>query len=415
MAAHGAVAGGSPRIDRLVYDTIRERSFNLVFGGAATAARTFDLILLAAILASVGVVIADSVPEANARWHTRLRAVELGFTLAFSVEYLFRLWCHPRPARYAFSFFGLVDAVSILPTYVALLVPGWESLAILRVLRVLRVFRLFSLGRFSRASSVIAHALTASRYKIAVVVVGVLLVGLVAGSLQYLIEGPENGFRSIPEGMYWALITLTTVGNAGLVPLTTAGQVVAAAVMVLGYALIAVPVGVITSEVMASRLAREEILAGEESGCLEYKASAYYNYRTAPVPEDVLFRQSVLKTVAGFLNAKGGRLVIGIDDDGNILGIQPDLELKEWDGDRYVNTMSQRIGSDLGMDAAAMTTITLEIFPQGTVCNVEVLPSPNPVFLKAPNNQFAFYVRVNNTTQELRGNDLANYVKRRWD
>ena len=389
---------------------MRERSFNVIFGSATTAAKTFDLLLLVAILASVSVVVADSLPGANARWHPQLRAAELAFTLLFTVEYSVRLWCHPRPARYAFSFFGLVDVVSILPTYVALLVPGWESLAVLRVLRVLRVFRVFSLGRFSRASKVIAHALTASRYKIAVVVAGALLVALVAGSLQYLIEGPESGFRSIPEGMYWALITLTTLGHADLVPLTPAGQFVASVVMLLGYALIAVPVGVITSEVMASRLAREEILAGEESGRLEYKASAYYNYGSSPIPEDHLFRHSVLRTVAGFLNARGGRLVIGIDDDGGIVGIQPDLDLKEWDSDKYVNTITQKIGSDLGMDAAATTTITMETFPQGTVCNVEVLPSSNPVFLKQ-----AFYVRVNNTTQELKGIELANYVKRRWD
>ena len=184
--------------------------------------------------------------------------------------------------------------------------------------------------------------------------------------------------------------------------------------MVLGYALIAVPVGVITSEVIASRQAREEILSGEESGRLEYKASAYYSH-DHPIPEDTLFRHAVRRTVAGFLNARGGRLVIGVNDDGDVLGIERDLEYKAWDCDRYVNTITQRIGSDLGLDAAAMTTITMEKFPRGTVCNVEVLPSSNPVFVKTSNNQFAFYVRVNNTTQELKGNDLANYIKRRWD
>ena len=394
-------------------ETYRERVFGVVFGGVTKAAKAFDLLVVGAILASVSVVIIDSMHTLNLAWHEHLRNVELGFTILFSVEYLVRLWCHPRPARYAFSFFGLVDIISIAPTYAALFVPGWESLAVLRVLRVLRILRIFSLGRFSTASEVIARSVIAARYKIFVVLAGIFLVATVAGSLQYAIEGPENGFWSIPEGIYWALMTLTTLGNAELVPSTPLGQILASFVMVLGYSLIGVPVGIITSEVIGARRAREEILAGEESGLLEYKASAYFSYQTPSIPQEVLFEHSVLRPVAGFLNARGGRLVIGMDDDGNIVGIQPDLDLKSWNTDRYVNTLTQKIGSELGLDTAALITITIETFPKGTVCNIEVLPSANPVFMK--DKQYTFYVRVNNTTQHLAGPAQANYIKRRWD
>lgn len=396
-------------------ETSRERVFGVVFGGVTKAAKTFDLLVVGAILASVSVVIIDSMQAVNAAWHDRLRLAELGFTMLFSVEYLVRLWCHPRPARYAFSFFGVVDFISIVPTYVALFVPGWESLAVLRVLRVLRILRIFSLGRFSTASEVIARSVSAARHKIFVVLAGVLLVAMVAGSLQYAVEGPENGFRSIPQGVYWALTTLTTLGNSELSPVTPLGQFLASLVMVLGYGLIAVPIGIITSEVMGARRAREEILAGEETGLLEYKASAYFSHGEHPIPPKELFRHSVLRPVAGFLNAKGGRLVIGVRDDGTIVGIQADLDLNNWDPDRYVNTLSQKIGSELGLDAAALTTITIETFPEGSVCNVEVLPSANPVFLQEPRRQYTFYVRVNNATRELVGPDQVNYIKRRWD
>ncbi|MCY3818714.1 MAG: ion transporter [Gammaproteobacteria bacterium] len=396
-------------------ENFRERTFNLVFGGVTKAAKTFDVIVVGAILASVSVVIIDSVPAANAVWHPQLRSAELAFTMLFSVEYLVRLWCHPRPARYAFSFFGLVDIISIAPTYVALFVPGWESLAVLRVLRVLRILRIFSLGRFSTASDIIARSVSAGRHKIFVVLIGVMLVAMVAGSLQYAVEGPENGFSSIPQGVYWALSTLTTLGNSELAPATPLGQFLASLVMVLGYGLIALPIGIITSEVMGARRARDEIFAGEETDMLEYKASAFFDHEESGIPPQQLFRHAVLRTVAGLMNAKGGRLVVGVRDDGAIVGIQPDLNLKNWDVDRYVNTITQKIGGELGLDAAALTTITIKASPEGSVCNIEVLPSSNPVFLKAGKRQYDFYVRVNNTTQELTGPEQANYIKRRWD
>ena len=394
--------------------TLRERTFQIVFSGSSRAARVFDVLLLIAILASVAVVVIDSLSSLGVEWRARLRATEVVFTLVFSFEYLVRLWSHPKPARYALSFFGIVDFISIIPTYLAFFIPGAENLAVLRILRVLRIFRVFGRGRFSRASETIVAALTAVRYKVAVFFTGVVLAALVGGSLIYMVEGPESGFESIPAGVYWAIFHLTTVGNADLLPTTHIGKVISSLIMMLGYAILAVPTALVTSEVISIKKFHEDMLARGESDRLEYKSSAFYSHENPDVPEAVLFEASVLKPVAGFLNGKGGTLIIGVADNGDVLGIQPDLELKRWNSDRYVNTLTSRISTAMGLHAAAMTTISTDRYKDVTVCVVEVQPSPDPVYVQSQKHKDAFFARINNSTRELSGPQLVSYINRRW-
>lgn len=397
--------------------TVRKRLFDVLFGGER-AAKWLDVFLLLAILGSVSVVMLESVADIGSVWFDQLRAAEIAFTVAFTVEYLLRLICHPRPSRYAFGFFGLVDFVSIVPTWLAFVVPGWDTLAVLRVLRMFRIFRIFSLERFSRAAMTIVNALRASLYKIGAFVIGVVLISVVVGSLMYLIEGPENGFTSIPASIYWAIITMTTVGHGSLMPATVLGQLLASALVIMGYAVVAIPVGVITSEVLAAKKAREALLAGEETERQEFKSSAFYSYANPNIPQEVIFEASVLKPVAGFLNARGGVLFIGVDDNATPLGIQPDLEMRGWNTERYVRHLTDRIGEEFGSSATTCTHIRIEMVKDLEICVVEIDPSPDPVWLlkaEKSGKRKVFYVRTNNSTRELDGPQFISYFKKRWD
>ena len=396
---------------------IRKRLFDVLFGGGR-AAKSLDLWLLAAILVSVSVVMLDTVVDIGSAWFDRLRMAEIAITVIFSVEYLLRLFCHPRPSRYAFGFFGLVDFVSIAPTWLEFVFPGWDTVAAVRLLRMIRIFRILSLGRFSRAAMTIGNALEAARYKIGAFVIGVVLISVVAGSLMFLVEGPENGFASIPASTYWAILTMTTVGHGSLMPATVLGQFLASVLVILGYAVVAIPVGVITSEVLAARKAREALLGGEETERREFKSSAFYSYADPNIPQKVIFEASVLKPVAGFLNARGGFLFIGVDDNGTPCGIQPDLELRRWNTEKYVRHLTERIGKEFGSAAMTCTHIGIETFHGLEVCVVEVDPSPDPVWLskaEKSGKRKVFYVRTSNSTRELRGPDLVSYSRKRWD
>ena len=296
--------------------------------------------------------------------------------------------------------------------------PGAGTFAVLRVLRMLRIFRILSLGRFSRAAMTIGNALEATRYKIGAFVIGVVLISVVAGSFMFLVEGPENGFTSIPASTYWAIITMTTVGHGSLMPATALGQLLTSVLVILGYAVVAIPVGVITSEVLAAKQAREALLAGEETERQEFKSSAFYSYVNSDIPKKVIFEASVLKPVAGFLNARGGFLFIGVDDNANPLGIQPDLEMRRWNTERYVRHLTDRIGEEFGSAAATCTHISIETVKGLEICVVEVDPSPDPVWLlKAEDSgkRRVFYVRTSNSTRELDGPDLVSYLRKRWD
>lgn len=228
--------------------SLRAKTYDVVFGHEQGWGRHFDAVLMVFILGSVAAVMIDSVAELSTRYHTELLVIEWAFTILFSLEYAVRIWC-VRPVRsYTLSFFGIIDLLAVLPTYLSLFLPGGQYLAVVRILRVVRVFRVFKLVRFLGEASVLASALRNSRYKIAVFLVTVICTVVVVGSVMFLIEGPESGITSIPRGVYWAIVTLSTVGYGDIAPQTPLGQAMAAFVMILGYGIIAVPTGIVTAE-----------------------------------------------------------------------------------------------------------------------------------------------------------------------
>jgi voltage-gated potassium channel len=227
---------------------LRARAAEVIFGHDTVAGKAFDVALIVAILASVLVVMLETVVDLADAWNVALRRAEWFFTILFSVEYAVRLWCAPQRLRYARSFFGVVDLLSILPTYLSILVGGAQALLTVRALRLIRIFRVLKLGQYTSEASQLGRALSRSRQKITVFLAVVVTMVLVLGSLMYLVEGPENGFTSIPRSVYWAIVTLTTVGYGDITPHTVAGQLLASLVMILGYGIIAVPTGIVTVE-----------------------------------------------------------------------------------------------------------------------------------------------------------------------
>jgi voltage-gated potassium channel len=237
----------------------RERLRIIIFEADTPTGKAFDVALLVAILASVLCVMLDSVAPIRAEYGSGLDVAEWIFTVLFTVEYALRLVCVPVPWRYATSFFGVVDLLAILPTYVSLLLPGAEHLLVIRGVRLLRIFRVFKLGRFLGEASILRKALTDSRHKITVFLGTVAILVTILGTAMYLIEGEENGFSSIPMGVYWAVVTLTTVGYGDIAPQTFAGKALATMVMILGYSIIAVPTGIVTAEIVESAVASRKV------------------------------------------------------------------------------------------------------------------------------------------------------------
>jgi voltage-gated potassium channel len=230
----------------------RERARVVIFEADTPAGKAFDVALLVAILSSVVAVMLESVATIRARHGLALDVAEWIFTLLFTVEYLLRLVCVPVPWRYARSFFGVVDLLAILPTYLSVLLPGAESLLVIRGLRLLRIFRVFKLGRFLGEASVLRQALADSRHKVTVFLGTIAILVTLLGTAMYLIEGGRNGFTSIPVSVYWAVVTMTTVGYGDIAPQTVAGKTLASIVMILGYSIIAVPTGIVTAELVDS-------------------------------------------------------------------------------------------------------------------------------------------------------------------
>ncbi len=228
----------------------RIRLYDIIFEADTAAGKLFDVALLVVILLSVLAVMLESVADVRAEQGPALRKLEWGFTILFTIEYGLRLICVPRASRYARSFFGVVDLLAILPTYLSLLIPGAQSLLVIRALRLLRIFRVFKLGRFLGEATLLNEALRSSRHKVTVFIGTVFILVTILGSAMYLIEGEASGFTSIPRGVYWAVVTMTTVGYGDIAPQTIAGQTLAAAIMILGYSIIAVPTGIVTSELL---------------------------------------------------------------------------------------------------------------------------------------------------------------------
>jgi len=246
----------------------RERWRVIIFEADTKAGKAFDVALLIAILTSVLLVMLESVHSVSDDYATELRTLEWLFTILFTLEYALRLVCSPRPTRYARSFFGMVDLLAILPTYLSLLFPGAHSMMVIRGLRLLRVFRVFKLGRFLSEGDVLGQAIWASRQKVVVFIGAVLILVTIIGSAMYLIEGEEHGFESIPLSVYWAIVTLTTVGYGDLAPHTALGKLLASGVMVLGYGIIAVPTGIVTAEIVETVSSNRRITTRSCPHCL---------------------------------------------------------------------------------------------------------------------------------------------------
>ncbi|RME24086.1 MAG: ion transporter [Candidatus Zixiibacteriota bacterium] len=228
----------------------RNQLYEVIFEADTPAGKAFDVVLLWSILISVAVVLLESVEGIRDDFGPVLVGIEWFFTILFTIEYLIRLICVRHPLLYARSFFGIVDLLSILPTYLSLFIGGSQALIVIRALRLLRVFRIFKLARYVGEAGVLMNALRASRAKITVFLVAVLSIVLIVGSLMYLIEGSEaqTGFTSIPASIYWTIVTMTTVGYGDIAPQTVLGKFVASVVMIIGYAIIAVPTGIVTAE-----------------------------------------------------------------------------------------------------------------------------------------------------------------------
>ena len=250
----------------------RLRLYRVIYESDTHAGRLFDQLIVAAIVISVAVVMADSVQVWHVRYRTQFASIEWFFTALFTVEYLARLVSVDRPLRYALSFFGIVDLVAVLPTYLALIFPELHALIDVRVLRLLRIFRIFRLTEYVADYQVMLEALVASRRKILVFLSAVIMVALILGTLLYVVEGPEHGFTDIPTAMYWAITTITTVGFGDITPKTDIGRLIASVIMLIGWGTLAVPTGIVTAEMTVRRHARPLPV---RRACVQCEAEGY--------------------------------------------------------------------------------------------------------------------------------------------
>jgi len=229
---------------------MREKLYEIIFEADTHEGKAFDVVLLFVILLSVLLVMLESVPSIRENFGGELRIMEWGITAVFTIEYILRILIVGKPIRYIFSFYGIIDFLSVIPTYLSLLIIGSHSLVVIRVLRLLRVFRILKLTRYTHAGRTLGRAMWASREKISVFIFFVLTIVVIVGTIMYLVEGESHGFKSIPQSIYWAIVTLTTVGYGDISPQTPFGQFLASIVMIMGYAIIAVPTGIVTAEMI---------------------------------------------------------------------------------------------------------------------------------------------------------------------
>ncbi|SBT13376.1 ion transporter [Vibrio celticus] len=260
---------------------LKHHLYVIIFGTHTPAGRAFDISLIVAILASLLVLILESIPNVMTEWSQQLRYIEYTFTALFTVEYLLRLYCSPKPKSYATSFYGVVDLLAILPTYLAIIFPGASFMGVVRLLRVMRIFRILKLVRYLQDSNILLRSLLMARRKILIFfsTVGILVV--IFGALIFVIEGPDNGFTSIPHSIYWAIVTITTVGYGDMVPQTALGKAIASLTMLLGYSILAVPTGIITAELSNEMNSHKELVkcpncnrAGHDSDAMYCKHCA---------------------------------------------------------------------------------------------------------------------------------------------
>lgn len=228
---------------------MNKKLHEIIFEADTRSGKIFDVVLLFSILFSILIVILESVPRLDEQFGNEFYFLEWIITVFFTFEYVVRIYAVKKPLQYVFSFYGIIDLLSILPTYLGLILGGVESLMVIRALRLIRVFRIFKLTRYSQAGRSLVRALWKSRAKISVFLFFVLTVVLIIGTIMYLIEGGKNGFESIPESIYWAIVTMTTVGYGDIAPVTAVGKMLASMVMIIGYAIIAVPTGLVSVEI----------------------------------------------------------------------------------------------------------------------------------------------------------------------
>jgi voltage-gated potassium channel len=256
--------------------TLRQSTYQFIFRSDTPASKGFDLALVFVILVSVVSVLLESIPAFNARHGKILHQTEWVITIIFTVEYMARIWSHPKPLKYILSFYGIIDFLAIIPTYLDLIFAGAMSLAVIRGLRLLRIFRIMKITRYSREGMIIVEALKASRVKILVFLFAVVVIVLIIGTLMYLVERENSGFTSIPAAIYWAIVTLTTVGFGDITPMTTLGKFIASFVMIMGYGIIAVPTGIVTFEIASSIRAAREKRVCNHCGHGDHDADATY-------------------------------------------------------------------------------------------------------------------------------------------
>ena len=244
---------------------MRETLRTIIFGTESKAGRLFDILLIIAIGLSVLFTMLDSIPVYNEAFGDVFNQIEWGFTILFTVEYLVRIFCSLKATRYVFSFLGFIDLLAILPSYLSLLVPGTQVLTVIRVLRVLRVFRVLKLAQYIGEADLLMTAIRASKRKIFIFLFFVMSVVILLGSVMYLVVGQESGFDSIPRSIYWAIVTLTTVGYGDISPATSLGQFIAATIMVMGWGILAVPTGIVTSEISTASQVQRSLNAERTS------------------------------------------------------------------------------------------------------------------------------------------------------
>ncbi|MGO2510102.1 MAG: ion transporter [Vibrio hibernica] len=229
-------------------NSLKHQLYIIIFGTHTPAGRRFDIFLIIAIITSLFVLMLDSMAAIEAKWQQELTYLEYGFTALFTIEYLLRLYCSPKPSAYARSFYGIIDLIAIIPTYLVFFFPSASFIGIIRLLRVMRIFRILKLVRFLQDSNILMRSLIMAKRKIFIFFSAVAVLVTIFGALMFVIEGPNNGFTSIPQSIYWAIVTITTVGYGDFVPKTPLGQAIASVTMLLGYCILAVPTGIITAE-----------------------------------------------------------------------------------------------------------------------------------------------------------------------
>lgn len=254
---------------------LKKQIHNIIFEADTKAGKIFDIILFVTIGFSVIIVMLNSENSLHIKYGDLFLTIEWIITILFTLEYIFRIYAVKKPLKYIFSFYGVIDLLSILPTYISLIITGTHMLLVIRMLRLLRIFRVFKLARYVKASNVLLLALLKSRTKIVVFLEVVMIIVIITGSVMYLVEGDESGFTSIPKSIYWAIVTITTVGYGDIAPQTVLGQTIASMLMIVGFAIIAVPTSIIGSELIKTKT-RENTQICQNCNFAEHDDDAKY-------------------------------------------------------------------------------------------------------------------------------------------